>query len=89
MRVLILPYLMLSLTACGGTKVVREPEVITQTVREYINVPVHLTRQIDVQNIPDGMTYGEAIAILSKERETVDKLNGQLAGIESLEGTEE
>jgi len=32
------------------------------------------------------MTYGEAIAILSKERETVDKLNGQLSGIKALEG---
>ena len=86
MRVLTLLCLLSLLTACGGTKVVRDPEVITQTVREYINVPDHLTNQIDVQNIPVGMTYGEAIAILSKERETVDKLNGQLSGIKALEG---
>ena len=83
-HVLIPLCLILSLTACAKERVVLKPEIVEVVRVERIGVPADLTRQLDLQRIPDQATYGDLIGILAEERKTVQTLNGRLAAIESL-----
>ena len=83
-RVLIPLFLMLCLTACATERIVEKPVVVKTTEIKWREIPAELTRRKTKQQIPEAMTYGEALEAWSRDRATIDTLNGQLLGIISL-----
>ena len=76
--------LTLFLTACANERIVEKP-VIHEVVRtEYRDVPSDLVRKCEKTEIPETMTYGEALEGWAADRAQIDVCNGRLAGIESL-----
>ncbi len=86
---LILLFLVPFLTSCARERIVEKP-VLHEVVRtEYRDVPADLTVPCEKSEIPDTMTYGEAIEAWAKDRSAVDRCNGKLAGIKSLSAGDE
>ena len=82
---LILLFLLLCLTACGTERVVLKPEIVEIAgPTKWVEIPDDLVMQEPLIAIPDGATYGDLIEILGLERASKIRLNGRLAGIDSL-----
>ena len=88
-RASILLCLALFLTACATEKVVERPVVVHTTESKWREIPSDLTRTLPKQPIPQSLTYGEFIEVCSRDRATIDTLNGQLLGISSLSEPED
>lgn len=73
------------LTACGGVKVVEKPVPVEIVRYERVSVPADLTAPGQKQTIPARISYGEAILLWAEDRATIDRVNGQLRAIRSLE----
>lgn len=84
-HVLILLCLAFSLTACGTERIIEKPVPVEIVRIETMPVPDDLLRPGVKKDIPDGMTYGQAIESWAADRFTIDKLNGQLKAISVLE----
>lgn len=84
MRVLIPLCLLSLLTACGTERVITKPVVVETTKIERVLVPADLLVQHQKTTIPEALTYGEAIELWSLDRASIEKQNGQLKAIESL-----
>ena len=86
----ILLCLLLFLTACATDRVAEKPVVVHTTETKWREIPSDLTVEHPKQAIPADLTYGEALEAWSRDRASIDKLNGQLTGIKSLtEGDED
>jgi hypothetical protein len=72
------------LTACGTERVVEKPVIVEVVKTEWREVPADLTARCAKSEIPEAMTYGEALESWAKDRASIDACNGKLAGIESL-----
>jgi hypothetical protein len=78
------PFLLLLLTACGTERVVERP-VIHEVVRvEWREIPADLTARCPKSEIPDSLTFGQAVELWAEDRAAIEQCNGKLAGIESL-----
>jgi len=79
-------FLLLSLTACGTERVIREPyRVDVPGPVEYVPVPPHLLAPIPKATVPAEFTYAEALGLWADDRATIQKLNGRLAAIGVLD----
>lgn len=87
-RVLILAFLTLLLTACATEKIVPLPVPVEIEVVKWTPIPDDLTEEIPKQAIPDELTYGEAIDLWSQDRSSLDTVNGRLRGIQELSDDE-
>ena len=81
-----LPLLTLTfLTGCATERVVEKPvPVPVPGPTQYVEVPTELVTTREKTSIPDSITYGQAIELWSRDRATIDIINGQLLGIKSL-----
>jgi hypothetical protein len=77
--------LLLSLTACATEKFVPVPEIVeVPGPVQWREIPAGLTEPCEKTEIPDGMTYGQALEKWAEDRAAIDTCNGRLAGIDSL-----
>lgn len=76
--------LTLFLTACASERIVEKPVIHEVVKTEYRDVPSDLTTRCKKTEIPETMTYGEALEGWAADRAQIDVCNGRLAGIESL-----
>ena len=73
------------LTGCATEKFVPIPEIVeVPGPIQWREIPPSLTAPVPKVSIPDALTYGDALKAWSKDRAAIDKLNGQLLGIKSL-----
>ena len=85
MRVWILLLTLPWFAACGATKIVEKPVPYpVPGPTQYVEVPADLTLNREKTTIPESITYGQALELWSRDRSTIDTLNGQLLGIKSL-----
>ncbi len=90
MRVLASLCLIALLTGCATEKFVPIPEIVeVPGPIQWREIPPSLTTPVSKITIPDALTYGDAIKAWSKDRAAIDKLNGQLLGIKSLNPDQE
>ena len=82
--VLTLLFLTLFLTACGNTKIIEKPVPVPYEVTRYVDVPDDLVIPREKTEIPETITYGEALELWSVDRATIDTLNGQMEAVDSL-----
>ena len=74
------------LTACAPTRIVEKPvPVEIAGPVEFVAVPEDLLVIHLKTDIPPTITYGEGALLWAADRESLDKANGQLAGIAVLE----
>lgn len=52
-------------------------------------VPAELTRTVKKSDIPDAVTYGDALKLWAEDRQNIDVLNGQMVAIKGLLADEE
>ena len=84
MRVLPLLCLLIFCQACAPTRVVTKPEVVTVTKTEWKPVPADLVKPENPAEIPNSVTYGDALALWAEDRRSLAIVNGRLKAIESL-----
>ena len=72
------------LTACGATKLVEVPVPVEVTRYESLPVPEDLTIEVPPSEIPDALTYGQAIGLWADDRATIEILNARLKAIRNL-----
>ena len=90
MRVLASLCLIAFLTGCATEKFVPVPEIVeVPGPIQWREIPSTLTTTVPKVTIPATLTYGDAIKAWSKDRAAIDKLNGQLSGIKSLNHDQE
>ena len=77
-------FLLPFLIACAPTRVVTKPEVVTVTKTEWRPVPADLVTPENPSAIPNGVTYGDALALWAEDRKSLAIVNGRLAAIKSL-----
>lgn len=52
---------------------------------EYVRIPGRLLIIHTLSDVPDSITYGELIELWAADRASLDKANGQLSAIGSLQ----
>jgi len=73
------------LTACVTEKFVPVPEIVeVPGPVQWREIPADLVEPCDKAEIPETLTYGQAIELWADDRAQIDTCNGRLAGIESL-----
>lgn len=80
----------MSVTACGGTEVVRQPEIVEVVRHKTVNVPAELLKPCVKRPVPDDLTYGAAMVLWAEDRAALDACDGQISGIGVLsDGSEQ
>ena len=73
------------LMGCASERVITKVVPVPGPERiRYVPVPAELTKQIPPASIPAPTTYGAALKLWNRDRDTIQILNGQLAAIENL-----
>ena len=86
MRALLLLFPIMSCASCGTREIVVEkPVPVEVTVVEYVPVPPELLQQRPQAAIPDGLTYGQALELWSRDRASLEAQNASLKAIAELE----
>jgi hypothetical protein len=65
-------------------KIVEKPVPVEIVRYERVSVPADLTAEVAKQPIPDALSYGDAVLLWSRDRAAVDRCNGRLRAIRSL-----
>ncbi len=92
MRVLVCLCLSATFAGCGTTeRLVQQPVPVRVEVPTPIQIPAELLIQREPTEIAlgdfegfSGVTYGDALILWARDRETIKTLNGQLQAIEDL-----
>lgn len=84
MRVLTLLFILICLAACGQTRIVETPVPVEIVRVERVGVPHQLLVRYVKTDIPESITYGDSFQLWAEDRASIDKLNAQIAAIESL-----
>lgn len=84
MRVLLLSFLMPWLTACGTERVIEKPVPVEVVRIERTLVPGEFLVLHPKTEIPEDLTYGDALQLWSEDRAIIDRQNGQLRAIQTL-----
>lgn len=86
MLVLMLICQLLWLTACATERIVEKPVPVEIVKTEYVPIPTDLLRVEPKQVVPEQLTYGQAIELWAEDRASLEKVNGRLKAVGSLEG---
>lgn len=81
-------FLSVLLSACA-TKIVEVPVPVEVVRVERTPVPRDLLIQHQKTDIPESLTWGEAIQLWSADRAIIDTLLGQIQAIATLDGTDQ
>lgn len=78
------------LTACGSTteRIVRVPEIVTETIVEQRDVPSELTEPEQLAYIPSQATYRELLMLWVEDRRSLLTANAKLDAIRNLSESE-
>lgn len=78
------------LTACGSTteRIVRVPEIVTETIIEQRDVPSELTEPEQLAHIPSQATYRELLMLWVEDRRSLLTANAKLDAIRNLSESE-
>ncbi len=86
MKTLVLTPLSLALllSGCASERIVERPVPVPVETVKYIPVPADLLVPCQKASVPQGVTYGEALALWSRDRASVDTCAARLLAIRQL-----
>jgi len=85
MRVWTLLFLLSLSTACAREVLVDRPVPVEIVKVERVSVPSDLLVTETPAEIPEGLTYGDALHLWSIDRAALETVNGRLEAVRALE----
>jgi len=85
MRVWTLLFLLSLSTACAREVLVDRPVPVEIVKMERVSVPADLLVTQEPAEIPEGLTYGDALHLWSIDRAALETVNGRLEAVRALE----
>lgn len=80
----LIPLLTIALFGCSAERIVDRPVPVEIVRTEYVPVPMELTKAVPPADIPDTITYGQALTLWAQDRKALLNANEQLMAIRKL-----